>query len=138
MKNLITKLAIPLTTISFMSFNPVSSKAQDFLPKEILNYRENYSTKILADKKRISNNEFFESIAYDIDGNNLPNVIEINYIVALKDTVIRFPYPLAYFIYLNSEDEKSLMFRYDPKMDGLGENDRIFDYKNPKKIKPIL
>jgi hypothetical protein len=125
MKDL-TKLLISLSLPLAFAINPINSKAQDFLPGKFKNYKND--TIVSFSKEHIAANaegDLFLTKIYDIEGDRIPDVIELYKINKTSLKVNEFPE--TYIFYFGDGNIRLVM---DYAQDGLQKEDFFNIKKN--------
>ncbi len=129
MRKSLNRLLLPLAFSSMFAINSINSNAQDFLPGKFRNYQDrkvligSYLEKLYSDKE-----VFVKSSIYDIDGDSIPEVLELSLIKIKDDEMIVSENPYAYYLDLDPSNEYLKIF-YDPEMDGWNNNEEIISDK---------
>jgi len=113
---------------------------QDFLPEKFRNYREKADslyTKVISLPSLGLANMYF----YDVDNDKKSDVEEI-YLIKFSPLTNEFKQekePLFYLFDFNGDGGiGNGEFFIDPEKDGLDENDKPYDFLEPKKLKIFL
>lgn len=121
MKNLVSKIILPLVLASGLSFN---SKAQDFLPGKFRNY-ESKKVLLLRGYRVADKGIYVEDSYYDIDNDSLIDVVESTLFKVQDGKIVFDNFPTGYSLRFDPTAENFTQF-YDPSRDGWNENEVLY------------
>ena len=133
MKNLTKRLfflSLPLISV----FNPVNSKAQDFLPGMFRDYQKDTSAYVLEERITDSGKNYVIK-RYDLNNDSIADIAEMYFLIIEDNKRKRFKYPVMYLIRFDSTNIKILI---DEELDGLNGNEKFYNKSSDDSLKENL